>query len=195
MYSVRTGLMLGFHGTDEAIVRAVVNGETELQASANKYDWLGSGIYFWDNSPSRALQWAEQLSCRPGSTIRQPAMLGAILDLGYCLDLLDYRNLQLVKSGYLTLQANVAARGEALPSNFNTSDLLQRELDCAVLETLHETMLEASSRPFDSVRGVFWEGKELYPNAGFREKDHIQICVRSFDCIKGYFLPLERLLP
>lgn len=195
MYSTRTGLVLGFHGTDEAIVRAVVNGETELQASANKYDWLGNGIYFWDNSPSRALQWAEQLSRRPGSTIRQPAVLGAILDLRYCLDLLDYRNLRLVKSGYLTLQANVAARGETLPTNFNTSDLLQRELDCAVLESLHETMREADSRSFDSVRGVFWEGKELYPNAGFREKDHIQICIRSIACIKGYFLPLERLLP
>lgn len=195
MYSTRTGLVLGFHGTDETIVRAVVNGETELQASANKYDWLGNGIYFWDNSPSRALQWAEQLSRRPGSTIRQPAVLGAILDLSYCLDLLDYRNLRLVKSGYLTLQANVAARGETLPTNFNTSDLLQRKLDCAVLESLHETMREADSRSFDSVRGVFWEGKELYPNAGFREKDHIQICIRSIACIKGYFLPLERLLP
>ncbi|WP_229725198.1 hypothetical protein [Hymenobacter baengnokdamensis] len=76
MYSVRTGLVLGFHGTDQAIALAVVNGETELQASANKYDWLGNGIYFWDNSPSRALQWAEQLSRCPGSTIRQPAVLG-----------------------------------------------------------------------------------------------------------------------
>ena len=193
MYSARTGLVLGFHGTDEAIVRAVVNGEMELEASANKYDWLGNGIYFWDNSPSRALAWAEQLSRRPGSTIKQPAVLGAILDLGYCLDLLDYRNLKLVKSGYLTLQANVAARAEALPTNFNTTDLLQRELDCAVLETLHETIREADSRAFDSVRGVFWEGNELYPNAGFREKDHIQICVRRLDCIKGYFLPLERI--
>ena len=45
--------------------------------------------------------------------------------------------------------------------------------------------------PFDSVRGVFWEGKELYKNAGFREKDHIQICIRNPNCIKGYFLPRE----
>ena len=37
----------------------------------------------------------------------------------------------------------------------------------------------------------FWEGDELYPNAGFREKDHIQICVRNPNCIKGYFLPRE----
>lgn len=193
MYTARTGLVLGFHGTDESIVRAVINGEAELQASSNKYDWLGNGIYFWDNSPSRALEWAERLSRRPDSNIKHPAVLGAILDLDYYLDLLDYRNLKLVKSGYLTLQANLAARDEAIPANFSTTDLLQRELDCAVLETLHETMSEADSQTFDSVRGMFSEGKKLYPNAGFREKDHIQICIRNLDCIKGYFLPLLRI--
>ena len=45
------------------------------------------------------------------------------------------------------------------------------------------------SRPYDSVRGVFWEGHEIYPNAGFSEKNHIQICVCNPNCIKGYFLP------
>ena len=35
----------------------------------------------------------------------------------------------------------------------------------------------------------FWEGHSLYPNAGFAEKNHIQICVCNPNCIKGYFLP------
>lgn len=39
------------------------------------------------------------------------------------------------------------------------------------------------------MKGVFWEGVELYPDAGFREKNHIQICVRNPNCIKGFFLP------
>lgn len=43
--------------------------------------------------------------------------------------------------------------------------------------------------PYDSVRGVFLEGGELYPDAGFREKNHIQICVRNNNCIKGFFIP------
>ena len=47
----------------------------------------------------------------------------------------------------------------------------------------------ANKRDYDSVRGVFWEGKPLYPNAGFAEKNHIQICVCNPNCIKGYFLP------
>lgn len=37
--------------------------------------------------------------------------------------------------------------------------------------------------------GCTWEGHSLYPNAGFAEKDHIQICVCNPNCIKGYFLP------
>lgn len=40
-------------------------------------------------------------------------------------------------------------------------------------------------------RGVVVEGKRIYPNAGFHEKSHIQVCVRNLRCIKGYF----RVLP
>jgi hypothetical protein len=42
---------------------------------------------------------------------------------------------------------------------------------------------------FDTVRGFFVEGRELYPAAGFRELDHIQICVRSPQRVIGYFWP------
>lgn len=44
--------------------------------------------------------------------------------------------------------------------------------------------------PYDSVRGVFTEGKEIYPNAGFVEKTHIQLCIINPNCIKGYFKPM-----
>jgi hypothetical protein len=46
-----------------------------------------------------------------------------------------------------------------------------------------------ATKKFDSVRGVFWEGKELYPGAGFMERNHIQICLRNPNCIKGFFIP------
>lgn len=72
-----------------------------------------------------------------------------------------------------------------------STDLLLRKLDCAVIETMHKINRYANKGAFDSVRGVFWEGKPLYPNAGFAEKNHIQICVCNPNCIKGYFLPRE----
>ena len=44
---------------------------------------------------------------------------------------------------------------------------------------------------FDSVRAAFWEGKELYPNAGFKTQNHIQLSIINPNCIKGIFLPRE----
>jgi hypothetical protein len=44
---------------------------------------------------------------------------------------------------------------------------------------------------YETVRGAFWEGERLYPNAGFRERNHVQLCVRDPAAIKGYF----RVLP
>lgn len=194
MYTSRTGIILGFHGTDESIVDSVLRGETELEFSKNAYDWLGHGVYFWDNSPSRALEWAHELSQRGIGKIKKPAVIGAIIDLGYCLDLLDYKNLEIVQKAYSILKTSLESSNTKLPTNKGaTEDLLQRELDCAVIETLHASLKSMSQDEFDSVRGVFWEGEPLYPSAGFREKDHIQICIRNFDCIKGYFLPLRRI--
>jgi hypothetical protein len=62
-------------------------------------------------------------------------------------------------------------------------------LDCAVIQNIHELNKKNNIQPYDSVRGVFWEGDPLYLNAGFREKNHIQICICNPNCIKGFFLP------
>ena len=81
-----------------------------------------------------------------------------------------------------------------MPENLplvKNGDLIRRYLDCAVIETIHEFYKETNRPQFDSVRGVFFEGKELYKNAGFKEKNHIQIALRNPNCIKGYFIPRE----
>ena len=196
MYSSRSGLILCFHGCDKSIVDIVITGKASLKESTNKYDWIGHGVYFWDNSPSRALDFASYLRDHPNKHSKQgittPAVIGAVINLGFCLDLLDFENLQFIKQGHEILSMSYNASGWELPQNKtigSTGDLLLRELDCAVIETIHQVRKRNKLRPFDSVRGVFWEGEELYPNAGFREKDHIQICMRNPNCIKGYFLP------
>lgn len=61
----------------------------------------------------------------------------------------------------------------------------------SVIEVAHGMNERAGFPPYDSVRSVFWEGDELYPGAGFKEKNHIQIYVRNPNCIKGSFLPRE----
>jgi len=196
MYSHRTGLTLGFHGCDQAVAEAVISGQASLHTSDNCYDWLGHGIYFWDYSPKRALDFATFLAANPRGkkTIKNPAVLGAVIDLGFCLDLLDFENLEIVSNGYDTLIQVCKTSQLEIPQNRNASgnsDLLLRDLDCAVIETLHKIRQDSHLKPFDSVRGVFFEGESLYPNSGFRKKDHIQICIRNPNCIKGFFWSQE----
>ena len=190
LYSRRSNLLIGFHGCDKAVAERVVAGEIELLPSTNDYDWLGNGIYFWENNESRAMDFAIE-QCRRGR-IQTPAVVGAIIDLGFCMDMTDSSYLEFLKKAYEICSANYKMAKQPLPVNKeigNSNDKILRRLDCAVIEVAHQLAKSYGGHPFDSVKGVFWEGVELYPNAGFREKNHIQICVRNPNCIKGYFSP------
>jgi hypothetical protein len=146
---------------------------------------VGTRRLLLENDPNRALLFAEHCTHRKNSRIRHPAVIGAVIDLGYCLNLIESENLQLLKAGYETLVSASETYQTRLPRN--SGNLLLRHLDCAVLETVHSLQEQSQAKSFDSVRGVFWEGTDLYPNAGFKEKNHIQICVRNPNCIKGLF--------
>src|SRR5688500_13985476 len=88
MYRAKPGLVIGFHGCGVSVRTAVVLNETNLFPSKNDYDWLGHGIYFWENNRHRA------------APIVQPATLGAVIDMGYCLDLMDSECLNLIRTSY-----------------------------------------------------------------------------------------------
>lgn len=188
--------VLGYHGCDQRIGERILAGKDTLKPSDNKYDWLGSGIYFWENDPSRAQNFVTHLRDNPQkgvAKIATPFVVGAVIDLGHCLNLLEYESLQLLKTGYELLCKLHDASGTPLPENRpgpnEDGDLLLRHLDRAVIDTVHGMNEEQEKPPYDSVRAAFWEGADLYPNAGFKEKNHIQICVRDHACIRGYFRP------
>ncbi len=181
-------MVIGYHGCDRQLVEKVVSGKEDLKPSQNAWDWLGHGVYFWEDSYARALQWAEVESQRRGSKLKTPAVLGAVIQLGNCLNLTETEALTLVKSAHLTYERLCASTGSPALEN-RGPELQVRFLDCAVIETLHQLREKEGKEPFDTVRGFFVEGRELYPAAGFRELDHVQICIRSPKQIIGYFLP------
>ncbi|HEY3323253.1 MAG TPA: hypothetical protein VGP72_22555 [Planctomycetota bacterium] len=195
MYGTPSNLFLGFHGCDRAVGEKILAGKSGLKESRNKYDWLGFGRYFWEGDYGRAVEWSNWLAKRKiPPRIEEPFVIGAIIDLGHCLNLLETENLRALQDGYEELVGLCREAGKPIPENKplrGGSDLLLRHLDCAVLETVHRLVEEAGRPAYDSVRGVFWGGKELYPHAGFRSHNHIQICVRNPNCIKGYFRPLK----
>ena len=194
MYSKLPNLIIGFHGCDRSTFELVLHEGNPMISSNNSYDWLGNGIYFWENNYQRALLWAEENAKRKDSKIKIPSVIGAVIDMGHCLNLTDNKSIDIVKNGHALLKFNSETLGIELPENKNingNTDLLLRHLDCAVIERIHAYNKEINNKPYDSVRGVFVEGGEIYPTAGFREKTHIQICIVNPNCIKGYFNPLS----
>lgn len=155
-----------------------------FKPSENVYDWLGFGIYFWEANPMRGLGFANEAMARRGSKIKKPTVIGAVIDLGDCLDLLSSASVELVRIAYDSLIETLEAADKEPPNN---KGRLHRPLDCAVIEHLHGIYESTPGRRFDSVRAAFTEGNPVYPDAGFDAKTHIQIAVRTPACIKGVF--------
>ena len=189
-YRLRKGLILAFHGCDASTAAEVISQGQHLRASENAYDWLGSGVYFWENNPERAYEWARAAQMR--GRIQSPAVVGAVLDLGLCLDLTETVGCEEVAEAFAMYQKS-AAKGWTAPIRENSGgpDSLMRHRDCDVISLLHTLRQARQTPPFASVRAAFHEGGELYPGAGFSRKSHIQICLRDTASILGYFSPIE----
>lgn len=190
-YEYQPSFILGFHGCKKAVGQAIINGgDQHLLWSRKPFDWLGHGIYFWEGDPARAWEWA--IAKQKDGRIDDPFVIGAIIDLRYCLDLFGQEALNQVKGAHVAFKRAARESGVALPKNVgSTPDKAGRMLDCAVLNSLHAYRQKNGLKSYDSVRAPFLEGTHLYRNAGFRSHNHIQIAVRNVECIKGYFLPIR----
>ena len=174
--------IIAYHGCDESVVRRVLLTGDPLSASENDYDWLGYGIYFWEFGPERALEWAVEQKKRNPKRIKTPAVIGAVIQLGNCFDLLDTRNTGLLRDAFGIYQQKVVT-----PLPVNRGPL--HRLDCAVLNFALDLYEEEMGHEYHSVRGVFQEGASTFEGSDIREKSHIQIAVRDPSCILGYFKP------
>jgi len=183
--------VVGYHGCDASVRDAVISSGKALKKSQNDYDWLGHGIYFWEQGPERALEWATGMKNR--GVIKTPAVVGAYLHLGQCFDLLDSAYTDVLMESYPAFKEAMELADKAVPVNKSLGqadpDFLLRKLDCAVINWTIERLEKENDAKFHSVRGVFQEGDIVYPGSAIRRRSHIQIAVRDPDCIIGYFLP------
>lgn len=205
MSRLNTSFILGYHGCDKEIGLRAVAGEIDLVQSEKDYDWLGPGIYFWEGDPQRALEWAQWKVRR--NDYKEPFVVGAVIDLRNCLDLMVRENLDLLAWAYDSYAAKRATSGLEPIQNRgikgNADDKTLRFLDCAVIKHLHEiidperetpsTDLPAVVEPFDTVRGLFEENPEAYPGSWFLKNTHSQIAVRNPECIVEMFVPRRYL--
>jgi hypothetical protein len=163
--------VIGFHGTTAEIANRLVAGEP-FRASDNEDDWLGIGNYFWEWAPQQAWWWSKKFK-----RYQNPRVVGAIIRLGHCFDLLDPKNVRVLKGIYPKVIDKYNNAGMEAPTNARQ----YRKLDCAVFNYFYEAA-DAAKEPVDSVRGVFvpasgkkriWKGSWIYDDS------HIQINVRN----------------
>jgi hypothetical protein len=178
--------VLGYHGCTKELAAKLIGGELAVDAwrpSENPHDWLGRGIYFWEHGPERAATWARK---RHGD---DAAVVGAIIQLGRCFDLLDVQFTRLLLPTYESQQREAVSSGKPLPSNRGPDqDLGGRYLDCHVINRCLQ-LWEGDELEFQTVRGAFWEGPPAFPGAKIMSESHIQIAVRDPGCILGLFRP------
>jgi hypothetical protein len=177
-----------FHSCDRSVGLRILNGEDDLIASDNEWDWLGPGIYFWEQNPGRALEYA--VECAAGrqknkTRIKTPFVIGAVVELGNCLNLLEPGSIDTVKKAHDKFIETCKYDGKSIPTNKGAI----RKLDCSVIRYVHKSNNENKLPPYDTVRSAFNEGSQIYPDSNFYDRLHIEICVRNTSLIKGYFLP------
>jgi hypothetical protein len=164
--------LVAFHGTRRSTAKELVRGDA-FGVSENDDDWLGHGIYFWEFAPQQAWWWARR---RYGDGA---AVVGALIRLGQCLDLLDPSNALLLRAAHDDLERMISLARKRLPENANN----HKYLDCAVFNYAYG-LLDQDGRAVDSCRAVFVPLKQgkmprLWRRSGVFGRVHVQLCVRT----------------
>ncbi|MFC5049561.1 hypothetical protein ACFPK9_02870 [Rubritalea spongiae] len=124
--------------------------------------------------------------------IQDSAVVGAVINLGHCFDLFDQAAIHSLTELYPVFSNLYKSAGKDLPMNQqgfqDDPDNLKRHLDCTMINWAMD-FLELEGKHYDSVRGLFPEGRPAFEGSGIMAKSHIQIAIRNTACIVGYFRP------
>ena len=160
--------VIGYHGTTVEIAERLVDGES-FAASDNDDDWFGKGVYFWEYAPKQAWWWATTFKKK-----ESPAVVGAIIRLGHCLDLLDPANVATLKQFHDRTLKSWRAANVKIPNNGNQ----HKKLDFALFNLFYSQ----SERPIETSRAVYvptHSANRAWKRSWIYEEAHIQICVRK----------------
>jgi hypothetical protein len=165
-------LVTGYHGCHVDTANDIVAG-AGFRPSQNGYDWLGAGIYFWEDGPSRAAEWARKRFGDSGAVVQ------ATISLGRSLNLLDTTHFDRLEQSYEKILLTLPGLGLEVPKNIRKL----HELDYVVVEYYCDEVATTGGEAFQTVRGCFPEGKPLYEGSKILRETHIQVSVRDAGCI------------
>lgn len=199
--------VVGYHGCLSPEFHSVFQDYCHLPMSVEEHDWLGQGVYVWEYGPQRAQDWALAKSQRAKKRAKEmdssqdaqhdePYVVGVMLELGQCLDLLDTRWTNELAEFYADME-DVFSEVKPNEGGYPGDPIaVKRYLDCAVLEAFIAFKAEGD-KPFyfQTVRGCFWEGGEVFTGSAIQKQSHVQIAIRDYSCVLGYFVPGQSCEP
>jgi hypothetical protein len=142
------------------------------------WDWLGDGVYFFQDAPMRAWEWARE---RYPS---EPAVIEASIWLGNCMDLLDVPWMRVIAEAYELYQAQRAAAGQPPLSQDPMTG--NHRLDRRVFNYV-VTLLSQQGQEIKTVRAVFQEGSPVFERSALFDRSHVQIAVRDNTDIAAFW--------
>jgi hypothetical protein len=163
-----------YHGTSREKANTILSEGFHL--SDNDYDWLGEGVYFFQDAPYRAMQWASQ------QHPQYPAVIRAVIQLDNCIDLLDIKWIPPLKIVYNSFREGYQRFALPFPQQNPTLSKAHR-LDCAFFNYTTE-LLRRQGQDMETIRAVFVEGESIFPSSAIFDLAHIQITVKNTALIK-----------
>ena len=168
-----------FHGTTESAVDTILD-TGQFLPSENSHDWLGTGMYFWQDAPALAWYWAEEKARKQLN--ERPAVIGAVLRLSDCMDFLDALRWEgPLQHVYEELKIAREAAGRSMPSQKIGQ---AHTLDCLVINQMIR-LYSAHGVRIRCVRAPYGEDQQVFPGSAITRRGHVQIALLDEDLIEG----------
>jgi len=179
MSEVYPDTVFAYHGCERSVAEKILaSSSDELRQSNRRGDWLGCGSYFWENAPCRAYEWAVK-----SPTVKDPYVLGAVVRLGKCLNLMDKKAARELRETWDWLKTAVGVNDASLRNVGNRHYLDATVINAALAQAADKDV------PYDTVRAAYIEGSPIFEGSMLMEDTHIQIAVRNPFSIIAFFRP------
>lgn len=178
----KSSQVLAYHGTTRTAAASIMAGNP-IRQSTNGWDWLGPGIYFWQDAPEMAAAWAQKIHSG-----QEVSVLEVEISLDRCFDLLDVKQaaLDLLKEAWEDVRRTCESSGTPVPRQVpfevNNGRCVRpagwgnNRADCEMFRSLIAATRFLPS-PFRSIRSAFLEGEGIHASSFVFDMAHVQLCV------------------
>ncbi|MFB2918715.1 MULTISPECIES: hypothetical protein [Aerosakkonema] len=172
----------GYHGTSAEAAELIVRDGFRIKSS--RYHWLGDGVYFFQDAPLRAWEWANQ-------RYSDPAVIRSLIKLDEdCIDLVDIKWFSLIEEIYGLYLSSYELLKQPLP--VQNLERKAHGIDCDFFNFMVRLLSESRGIKVRAIRGVFIEGKRIFTNSAIFNRAHIQISILDTSLIQESYLVEEK---